>query len=202
MEHPLQGRIYTHFPWTLFVNSAAIRGSISIAVTCFAFSNIRTVRFPVPGPDETSFNDNRKKMENQYWPTSSTLSVGRKFALSTILYPTSVYSDLLRYEESSRLCNCRVFEYMLTESFGVEYWIPSSGRRSSLGWWCFGCTRDWFCRWLVGPWETIRGCSRHRSRRRKNERNLSLPLIGRFIVIVFGDLNSIQAGQEARIVVT
>lgn len=54
--------IGTHFPWTRFVTSAAIRGSISTAVTCFAFSRIRTVRFPVPGP------------------TSRTLSVGRRLA--------------------------------------------------------------------------------------------------------------------------
>lgn len=51
-----------HFPCTRFVSSAAMRGSISTAVTCFAFSNIRTVKFPVPGP------------------TSRTLSVGRRFA--------------------------------------------------------------------------------------------------------------------------
>lgn len=51
----------THFPCTRFVSSAAIRGSISTAVTCFAFSSILTVRLPVPGP------------------TSSTLSVGRRF---------------------------------------------------------------------------------------------------------------------------
>ena len=42
-----------------------MRGSISTAVQCFAFSNIRTVRFPVPGP------------------TSSTLSVGRRLACMT-----------------------------------------------------------------------------------------------------------------------
>jgi hypothetical protein len=52
----------TYFPWTRFVSSAAMRGSISTAVQCFAFSNIRTVRFPVPGP------------------TSRTLSVGRRLA--------------------------------------------------------------------------------------------------------------------------
>ena len=39
-----------------------MRGSISTAVQCFAFSNIRTVKFPVPGP------------------TSRTLSVGRRLA--------------------------------------------------------------------------------------------------------------------------
>jgi hypothetical protein len=52
----------THVPCTRFITSAAIRGSISIAVTCFAFSKIFTVKFPVPGP------------------TSKTLSVGLRFA--------------------------------------------------------------------------------------------------------------------------
>ena len=40
----------THFPWTLLTTSAAIRGSISTAVRCLAFSSILTVRLPVPGP--------------------------------------------------------------------------------------------------------------------------------------------------------
>ena len=53
----------THVPCTRFITSAAIRGSISIAVTCLAFSKIFTVKFPVPGP------------------TSRTLSVGLRFAL-------------------------------------------------------------------------------------------------------------------------
>lgn len=53
---------WTYLPCTRFVSSAAMRGSISTAVQCFAFSNIRTVRFPVPGP------------------TSRTLSVGRRLA--------------------------------------------------------------------------------------------------------------------------
>ena len=52
----------THVPCTRFITSAAILGSISIAVTCFDFSSILTVKFPVPGP------------------TSRTLSVGFKFA--------------------------------------------------------------------------------------------------------------------------
>jgi hypothetical protein len=52
----------TYLPWTRFVSSAAMRGSISTAVQCFALSNISTVRFPVPGP------------------TSRTLSVGRRLA--------------------------------------------------------------------------------------------------------------------------
>ena len=52
----------THVPCTRFITSAAIRGSISTAVTFLAFSKILTVRLPVPGP------------------TSSTLSVGLRFA--------------------------------------------------------------------------------------------------------------------------
>ena len=52
----------TYLPWTRFVSSAAMRGSISTAVQCFALSSISTVRFPVPGP------------------TSRTLSVGRRLA--------------------------------------------------------------------------------------------------------------------------
>lgn len=55
----------TYLPCTRFVSSAAIRGSISTAVQCFALFNISTVRFPVPGP------------------TSRTLSVGRRFAWLT-----------------------------------------------------------------------------------------------------------------------
>lgn len=60
----------THFPWTRFVSSAAILGSISTAVTCFAFSRILTVRFPVPGP------------------TSRTLSVGLRLACTIGLLTT------------------------------------------------------------------------------------------------------------------
>lgn len=61
-----EGEVRTYFPWTRFVNSAAMRGSISTAVTCFACSRMRTVKLPVPGP------------------TSSTLSVGRRFAYKLI----------------------------------------------------------------------------------------------------------------------
>jgi len=57
----LDMRVNTYVPCTRFITSAAMRGSISIAVTCFAWSRILTVRFPVPGP------------------TSSTLSVGFRF---------------------------------------------------------------------------------------------------------------------------
>ena len=58
----VDGMVWTYLPWTRFVSSAAMRGSISTAVQCFAFSNIFTVRFPVPGP------------------TSRTLSVGLRLA--------------------------------------------------------------------------------------------------------------------------
>ena len=58
----LNMRVNMYVPCTRFITSAAIRGSISIAVTCFACSRIFTVRFPVPGP------------------TSSTFSVGFRFA--------------------------------------------------------------------------------------------------------------------------
>lgn len=61
----------THFPCTRFVNSAAMRGSISTAVHDLHFSRIRTVRLPVPGP------------------TSRTTSEGRRFALSTMLRMSS-----------------------------------------------------------------------------------------------------------------
>lgn len=37
-------------PCTRLVTSAAIRGSNSTAITFFAFSSIRTVKLPVPGP--------------------------------------------------------------------------------------------------------------------------------------------------------
>ena len=37
-------------PWTRLVSSAAMRGSISTAVTALAALRIRTVRLPVPGP--------------------------------------------------------------------------------------------------------------------------------------------------------
>lgn len=37
-------------PWTRFVTSAAMRGSISMAMQRRDFSRMRTVRFPVPGP--------------------------------------------------------------------------------------------------------------------------------------------------------
>jgi hypothetical protein len=40
----------THLPNTRFVTSLAIRGSISTATTFRHCSNIRTVKFPVPGP--------------------------------------------------------------------------------------------------------------------------------------------------------
>lgn len=48
-----------------------MRGSISTTVTFFAFSRMRTVRLPVPGP------------------TSSTVSVGLRAALSTMPWATS-----------------------------------------------------------------------------------------------------------------
>lgn len=70
----------TNFPWTRFVTSAAMRGSISMAMTCFAFSRMRTVRFPVPGP------------------TSRTLSVGRRFA-----WRGSVSSVMLRCVPATHL---------------------------------------------------------------------------------------------------
>lgn len=60
-------------PWTRLITSAAIRGSSSMAVTCFAFSNIRMVRLPVPGP------------------TSRTLSVGLRFACQLLLSHNNIY---------------------------------------------------------------------------------------------------------------
>ena len=43
--------------WTRLVNSAAIRGSISTAVTDFAAFRISIVRFPVPGPTSRTWSD-------------------------------------------------------------------------------------------------------------------------------------------------
>lgn len=57
-------------PCTRFVTSAAIRGSSSTAITFFAFSRIRTVKFPVPGP------------------TSRTTSEGLRFAFATMASAT------------------------------------------------------------------------------------------------------------------
>ena len=53
-------------PCTRLVTSAAILGSSSIQMHFFAFSKMRTVKLPVPGP------------------TSRTVSVGLRKALSTI----------------------------------------------------------------------------------------------------------------------
>ena len=127
----------THLPCTRFVNSAAMRGSISTAVTCFAFSNMRTVRLPVPGP------------------TSSTLSVGRKLAYGSCQNedravrraahvkcspnPLS-YQNVTGIEHGIitalfsyvRLCRLRVLQDMLTESLGIEDRVPGSRGR------CFG----------------------------------------------------------------
>ena len=125
---------FTHFPWTRFVNSAAMRGSISTAVTCFAFSKMRTVRLPVPGP------------------TSSTLSVGRKLAYGScqnedraVRWAAHVkcspnplsYQNVTGIEHGIiialfsyvRLCRLRVFQDMLTESLGIEDRVPGSRGR-------------------------------------------------------------------------
>lgn len=57
----------TYVPSTRFCTSAAMRGSISLAITRRHTGRILTVRLPVPGP------------------TSRTTSVGLSSALSTIL---------------------------------------------------------------------------------------------------------------------
>ena len=57
-------------PWTRLVTSAAILGSNSTQMHFFARSSIRTVRFPVPGP------------------TSRTVSVGLRYAFSTMASET------------------------------------------------------------------------------------------------------------------
>jgi hypothetical protein len=63
-------RFASGVPCTRFVNSAAIRGSISTAVTDFAALRISTVKLPVPGP------------------TSRTWSVCFRLALCTIAVAT------------------------------------------------------------------------------------------------------------------
>ena len=57
-------------PCTRFVTSAAIRGSNSTHIHFFARSRMRTVRLPVPGP------------------TSRTVSVGLRYAFSTMASET------------------------------------------------------------------------------------------------------------------
>ena len=61
MERGWNGNLKIHLPCTRLVTSAAIRGSISIAVTCLAFSRLMLklegsvmVRFPVPGPTSST----------------------------------------------------------------------------------------------------------------------------------------------------
>ena len=52
----LNMRVNTYVPCTRFITFAAMRGSISIAVACFACSRIFTVRFPVSGPTSSTLS--------------------------------------------------------------------------------------------------------------------------------------------------
>jgi hypothetical protein len=97
-----------------------MRGSISTAVHDLHFSNILTVRFPVPGP------------------TSRTTSVERKLALSTMLFQSSVptsmskrFKRIKKGERYSPLCDQWVLQDVLAKAFGVEERIgsPSPGAR-------------------------------------------------------------------------
>ena len=56
----ISSRFCSGLPCTRFVSSAAIRGSISTAITFRAFSKILTVRLPVPGPtSRTTYQSQR-----------------------------------------------------------------------------------------------------------------------------------------------
>lgn len=134
------------------MTSAAILGSISTAVTLLAFSNIFTVRFPVPGP------------------TSRTLSVGLRFAwescrlliqwdisdllltASTILRPSSVEYLRITWIIYWLLSRCGIFEDMLSETLGIEDRVGHGTRwLARIFLWCG----------LVRSCKPFRCCSRH-----------------------------------------
>lgn len=113
----------THVPRTRFCTSAAIRGSISLAITRLHAGRMRTVRLPVPGP------------------TSRTTSVGLSSALSTILGSAHIKhiaatpihaSSLVRPALGlghSPLRDQRVGQDMLSEPVRVEEMVPRGAAR-------------------------------------------------------------------------
>ena len=119
----------TYLPWTRFVSSAAMRGSISTAVQCFALSSMSTVRFPVPGPTSRTLSVGRRLA----WIAKVRARIGiliekqKKPSLRFYGYSTSAftYTD----KKSDILPSYRwIFEDVLTKSFRVKYGI-SNGRR-------------------------------------------------------------------------